>query len=193
MNPGLSCDTLAAQVNVCVEPPIAKNTNTTSVTQTVDSYPALSPGETIPQSPLLTFASVEGNARSTFLGEVIFQSDSQHLAAFTHNDLNGDGLLDHDELQKMMSHDPSVLRGVGEINSTLTAENLVSEMLAAADQNGMHSCYEVADACTKLLRLGDGNIDQDEFLFAIRQVQNATNTVVELAADNTAVGQQRKR
>ncbi|KAB5589366.1 Papain family cysteine protease domain containing protein [Ceratobasidium theobromae] len=175
MNPGLSCDTLAAQVNVCVEPPIAKNTNTTSVTQTVDSYPALSPGETIPQSPLLTFASVEGNARSTFLGEVIFQSDSQHLAAFTHNDLNGDGLLDHDELQKMMSHDPSVLRGVGEINSTLTAENLVSEMLAAADQNG------------------DGNIDQDEFLFAIRQVQNATNTVVELAADNTAVGQQRKR
>lgn len=87
------------------------------------------------QSPILAFASVDGNARSTFYGETIFQSDSQHLEAFDHNDINQDGKLDHDELETMMLMDPSVVRGISEVNSTLNADNLVSEMLKSADLN----------------------------------------------------------
>ncbi|KAF8595625.1 hypothetical protein BDV93DRAFT_97358 [Ceratobasidium sp. AG-I] len=176
MNPGLSCTNLAASQNLCVEAAEVRNTNSSTISLApLDPYPALSPGTTVPQSPILAFASVDGNARSTFYGETIFQSDSQHLDAFAHNDMNSDGKLDRSELQIMMSMDPSVVRGISEVNSTLTADNLVTEMLKSADLNG------------------DGSIDKDEFLFAIRQVQNATNVVTELAADNTALGQQRKR
>lgn len=99
-----------------------------------DSFPALSPGTTVPQSPILAFAS-EDDPRSTFYGDVVFQSDSQHLTAFEHNDLNSDGKLDKNELQKMMSFDPTFTRGIGELNSTLTADNMVSEMLKLADLN----------------------------------------------------------
>ncbi|KAF8599537.1 hypothetical protein BDV93DRAFT_298642 [Ceratobasidium sp. AG-I] len=75
----------------------------------------------------------------------------------------------------MMSVDPTVLRGISDVNSTLTADNLVVEMLKSADLDG------------------DGTINQEEFLYAIRQVQNATTAITELAADNTALGKHRKR
>ncbi|KAG8737540.1 hypothetical protein FRC10_008070 [Ceratobasidium sp. 414] len=172
LNPGLSCDTLAPDLNVCVKP--ADPDETTTYVPPIDPYPALSPGTTVPQSPILAFASAEGNARSTFYGETIFQSDSQHLAAFAKNDKNGDGKLDHDELEAMMSMDPTLVRGISNLNNTLTADNLVTEMLNSADLNN------------------DGSIDQDEFLFAIRQVQNATNAITEIANDNTAVGERRR-
>jgi hypothetical protein len=134
LNPGLSCTDLAPMINVCIEPAV-EDSSPSDYAPPIDRFPALSPGTTVPQSPILAFASVDGNARSTFYGETIFQSDSQHLEAFAHNDLNGDGKLDHDELQAMMSTDPTVVRGISEINSTLTAENLVSEMLQTADLN----------------------------------------------------------
>lgn len=193
MNPGLSCTDLAASQNLCVEAAEVRNNNSSTISLApLDPYPALSPGMTVPQSPILAFASVDGNARSTFYGETIFQSDSQHLDAFAHNDMNSDGKLDRSELQTMMSMDPSVVRGISEVNSTLTADNLVTEMLKSADLNG--TIY-LSNSDTLILThtIGDGSIDKDEFLFAIRQVQNATNVVTELAADNTALGQQRKR
>ncbi|CCO32176.1 hypothetical protein BN14_06230 [Rhizoctonia solani AG-1 IB] len=175
LNPGLSCEALARGQDVCVEPGVPGNSADNVVVPPIDRFPALAAGTTIPQSPILAFASAEGNARDTFYGEVIFQSDSQHLEAFAHNDLNGDGLLDQDELQKMMSFDPAALRGITEINSKLNADNLVPEMLKAADLNG------------------DGKINKDEYLFAIRQIQNVTNVVTDLAADNTPAGLERKR
>lgn len=141
MNPGLSCNDLAPAQNLCVEPADIRNdTSSFIAVPPLDPYPALSPGTTVPQSPILAFASVDGNARSTFFGETIFQSDSQHLEAFAHNDVNSNGKLDHAELQTMMSADPSVLRGITEVNSTLNADNLVSEMLKSADLNGIISC-----------------------------------------------------
>ncbi|CAE6366583.1 unnamed protein product [Rhizoctonia solani] len=175
LNPGLSCEALARGQDICVEPGVPGNSADNVVVPPIDRFPALAAGTTIPQSPILAFASAEGNARDTFYGEVIFQSDSQHLEAFAHNDLNGDGLLDQDELQKMMSFDPAALRGITEINSKLNADNLVPEMLKAADLNG------------------DGKINKDEYLFAIRQIQNVTNVVTDLAADNTPAGLERKR
>ncbi|CAE6452161.1 unnamed protein product [Rhizoctonia solani] len=175
LNPGLSCEALAPGQDVCVQPGVADDSAANIVVAPIDRFPALAAGSTVPQSPILAFASAEGNARDTFYGEVIFQSDSQHLEGFDHNDLNGDGVLDHDELQRMMSFDPSTLRGITEINSQLNADNLVTEMLKSADLNG------------------DGKLNKDEFLYAIRQVQNVTNVVTDLAADNTATGLERKR
>lgn len=145
MNPGLSCTNLTPSQKLCVEPPEVSNSNSSTITvPSLDPYPALSPGTTIPQSPILAFASVDGNARSTFYGETIFQSDSQHLEAFAHNDVNSDGKLDRSELQIMMSTDPSVLRGITEVNSTLNADNLVTEMLKSADRNGTPHCISLS-------------------------------------------------
>ncbi|CUA76168.1 hypothetical protein RSOLAG22IIIB_06125 [Rhizoctonia solani] len=158
LNPGLSCDALAPGQDVCVEPGVADDSTANITVASIDRFPALAAGSTVPQSPILAFASAEGNARDTFYGEVIFQSDSQHLEGFDHNDLNGDGVLDQDELRKMMSFDPAALR----VNPVI-------------------------------VRLGDGKLNKDEFLYAIRQIQNVTNVVTDLAADNTEAGLQRKR
>ncbi|CAE6397296.1 unnamed protein product [Rhizoctonia solani] len=175
LNPGLSCEALAPGQDVCIEVGVLDDSADDIAVGSIDRFPALAAGSTIPQSPMLTFASAEGNARETFYGEIIFQSDSQHLEGFAHNDLNSDGELDQDELQRMMSFDPTALRGITEINSQLNADNLVSEMLKSADLNG------------------DGKINKDEFLYAIRQIQNVTNVVTDLAADNTEAGLERKR
>ncbi|KDN33658.1 hypothetical protein RSAG8_13251, partial [Rhizoctonia solani AG-8 WAC10335] len=175
LNPSLSCESLAPGQDVCVEPGVSDDSVANITIASIDRFPALAVGSTIPQSPILAFAAAEGNARDTFYGEVIFQSDSQHLEGFDHNDLNGDGVLDQDELQRMMSFDPTALRGITEINSQLNADNLVPEMLKTADLNG------------------DGKLNKDEFLYAIRQIQNVTNVVTDLAADNTEAGLERKR
>ncbi|KAG8680600.1 hypothetical protein FRC11_002235, partial [Ceratobasidium sp. 423] len=176
LNPGLSCESLAPGQDVCVEAGVPDDSSADNITvSSIDRFPALAAGSTIPQSPILVFASAEGNARDTFYGEVIFQSDSQHLEGFVHNDLNGDGELDQDELRRMMSFDPTALRGITEINDKLNADNLVLEMLKEADLNG------------------DGKLNKDEFLYAIRQIQNVTNIVTDIAADNTEAGLARKR
>ncbi|CAE6506220.1 unnamed protein product [Rhizoctonia solani] len=175
LNPGLSCESLAPGQEVCIEAGVLDDPADTIIIRPIDRFPALAAGSTIPQSPIFSFASAGGNARKTFYGEVIFQSDSQHLEGFAHNDLNGDGELDRDELQRMMSFDPTTLRGITEINDKLNAGNLVPEMLKTADLNG------------------DGKLNKNEFLYAIRQIQNVTNIVTDIAADNTETGLARKR
>jgi hypothetical protein len=76
LNPGLSCDALAADQALCVAPaPTPEVLPTLPLSlKAQDLFPALSPGTDLPQTPILTYANAD-NPRDTFIGNLVFQGE----------------------------------------------------------------------------------------------------------------------
>jgi hypothetical protein len=74
LNPGLSCDALAADQALCVAPaPTADEIPTQPLSlKAQELFPALSPGTELPETLLLTYANAT-NPRDTFIGNLVFQ------------------------------------------------------------------------------------------------------------------------
>lgn len=71
LNPGLSCDAVFPNQNLCVEPPLNVTTNDTKNFTSWKKYPVLSAGD-LPKSPLVSFVNANVS-RETFFGDMIFK------------------------------------------------------------------------------------------------------------------------
>jgi hypothetical protein len=104
--------------------------------------------------------------------------DAQHLASFAKADVNGDGEITLDELQRITQTNNQIHRGMQTFDSSWTADSAASIIMNAADTNK------------------DGSLSQDEYMAAVAKSQSATNDVIDAQVANMqrrALGQPEKR
>ncbi|GLB45591.1 hypothetical protein LshimejAT787_2400490 [Lyophyllum shimeji] len=156
LNPSLDCNALAPQQLLCVEDPPVTSTPQPSAPSFAPwaEYPVLSPGDTMPTSPLVDFLNTN-DTRSSFIGQTMFQLDSQHREAFATVDINGDGHIDFSEMDTLLNVNPVLLRGLGAVDPSLAPDTITNTTMAGLDLNG------------------DGVIDESEYLFGAWKVQKA--------------------
>lgn len=159
LNPSLDCNKLAPEQIVCVEDPPAAPTPKPSLPDfsAWSEYPVLSPGSTLTKSPVIDFLHTK-DPRSSFIGQTMFQLDSQHRNVFSTVDINGDGHINRSEMDTLLNLYPVLLRGLGGINASYSPETITNTTMAALDLNG------------------DGVVDEGEYIFGAYKVQKLVQT-----------------
>ena len=102
--------------------------------------------------------------------------DSQHRKVFSTVDFNGDGFINKSEMNTLLNLYPVLLRGMGGINASYSPETITDTTMAALDLNGTKMFFWTTIGLDTEPFLGDGVVDEDEYVFGAYKVQKMVQT-----------------